>query len=331
MGPLAAVERFLERLFERQAARLFKTAIRPIQVQRRLERAMEGSRVRDGARMLVPHRFTVRLAPNDLAALRSAAPSLAADLADGALAFARGHGYSLLDRPTVALRSDASVEAGDIVVDAADLSRPDEGDGARFDPASADSGPQLAEGRPAESPEKRATMPGPPAGSGVTAGPTDDRQRSHPTRSADQTSVFALPASEGPRATIREIRPDGSSRTIAFDGRPLTIGRAPDNGLVIRDGRASRHHARIDGRRGTLVLTDLGSTNGSFVNDRRIESVALGAGDRVRIGTTAFVVEAVGDAIDLPGSTPREDAADASSAARPRSTGGPPAAPPAAR
>src|SRR5207245_2866523 len=49
MGPLAAVERFLERLFERQAARLFKTGIRPIQVQRRLERAMEGTRIRDGA------------------------------------------------------------------------------------------------------------------------------------------------------------------------------------------------------------------------------------------------------------------------------------------
>src|SRR6267154_5460963 len=77
MGPLAAVERFLERLFERQTARLFRTAIRPIQVQRRLERAMEGSRVRDGSRTLVPHRFTIRLTPDDLAAVRGAAPSLA--------------------------------------------------------------------------------------------------------------------------------------------------------------------------------------------------------------------------------------------------------------
>ena len=40
------------------------------------------------------------------------APSLAADLADGALAFARSHGYSLLDRPMVALRSDPAVQAG---------------------------------------------------------------------------------------------------------------------------------------------------------------------------------------------------------------------------
>jgi pSer/pThr/pTyr-binding forkhead associated (FHA) protein len=109
-----------------------------------------------------------------------------------------------------------------------------------------------------------------------------------------------VPRIDGPRATLREIRPDRSSRTLTFDGRPLTIGRAPDNGLVLRDGRASRHHARIDGRRGTLVLTDLGSTNGSFVNDRRVESIALGEGDRIRIGLTGLLVESI-DAGTLDG------------------------------
>ena len=99
----------------------------------------------------------------------------------------------------------------------------------------------------------------------------------------DATAVFVVPTAEGPRATIREIRPDRSSCTFAFEGRPLTIGRSSDNGLVLRDGRASRHHARIDVRRGSLVLTDLGSTNGSWVNDRRVESIALGEGDQVRI------------------------------------------------
>ena len=109
----------------------------------------------------------------------------------------------------------------------------------------------------------------------------------------DATAVFVIPTAEGPRATIREIRPDRSSRTFAFEGRPLTIGRSSDNGLVLRDGRASRHHARIDVRRGSLVLTDLGSTNGSWVNDRRVDSIALGEGDQVRIGMTTLIIEAV--------------------------------------
>jgi fatty-acyl-CoA synthase len=50
--------------------------------------------------------------------------------------------------------------------------------------------------------------------------------------------VFVVPVAEGPIATIREIRPDASGRTVRFDGRPMTVGRAPDNTLVLRDGRA---------------------------------------------------------------------------------------------
>jgi hypothetical protein len=278
MGPLAAVERFLERLFERQSARLFRTAIRPVQVQRRLERSMEEDRSRDGVRTVVPHRFTVRLHPDDLAALRAAAPELASTLADAALAFARGHGYTLLDRPVVAILADASVAPGDIAVDAEDrhggarLSRTLDRPAVRAEPA----GPKVVDLEPGSQPDTR--------------GAPDTRDQPAP---ADQTAVFVVPGIDGPRATIREIRPDHSSRTIAFDGRPLTIGRAADNGVVLRDGRASRHHARIDGRRGSLVLSDLGSTNGSFVNDRRIDSIALGEGDRIRVGTTTLLIETI--------------------------------------
>ena len=118
MGALAAVERFLERLFEGQSARIFRTGLRPIQVQRRIERAMETHRVRDGGRTIVPHRLVVRLAADDLTALRAATPGLAASLADSALAYARAHAYTLLERPSVTLRADPSVVGGEIAVDA---------------------------------------------------------------------------------------------------------------------------------------------------------------------------------------------------------------------
>jgi hypothetical protein len=275
MGPLATIEHFLERLFEGQSARLFRTAIRPIQVQRRLERTMEEARRRDGSRTVVPHRFVVRLQPDDLAALGSADRQLAASLADNALAFARAHGYTLLDRPSVSLRADPSVAVGDIAIDGSVDASPDaelsDAEARSFDPVI-----------------QEASTP-------------------------DQTAVYVVPAIDGPLATIREIRPDRSSRTVRFDGRPLTIGRASDNGLVLRDGRASRHHARIDGRRGTLVLTDLRSTNGSFVNDRRIDSIALGEGDRIRLGTTTLVLESIDDLpnTDERASQPDDDPARA--------------------
>ena len=294
MGPLAAVERFLERLFERQSARLFRTSIRPVQVQRRLERTMEQDRVRDGIRTIVPHRFDIHLNPDDLGALRAAAPELASTLADAALAFARNHGYTLLDRPVVAIRADRTVAAGDIAVDAVNAGErragsedhavhtPDESRGTGDRGLDAGLGAVRSTG----------------AGTGLDRPP-----------SSDQTAVFVVPGVEGPRATIREIRPDQSSRTISFDGRPLTIGRANDNAVALRDGRASRQHARIDVRRGSLVLSDLGSTNGSFVNDRRVESIALGEGDRIRVGTTILLVEAItaGDSKDPSATSARDD------------------------
>jgi hypothetical protein len=262
MGPLAAVERFLERLFERQTARIFKTSIRPIQVQRRVERAMESGRLRNGGRTHVPHRFIVRLSPADMTAIRASDPNLAADLADAALAFARSHGYTLAGRPVVSLAVQPSLAPGDVAIEADAIQSADD-----FAPPIDDASDGLRGAGPSVSDASAAGR--------------------------DGTAVFVLPTNDGPRATLREIRPDRTTRTIEFDGRPLTIGRGAENEIVLRDARASRHHARIDSRRGSLVLTDVGSTNGSFVNDRRVDSVALGEGDRIRLGTTVLVVEVV--------------------------------------
>lgn len=269
MGPLAALERFFERLFERQTARLFRTKLQPIQLQRRVERAMESGRVREGNRTNVPSRYAIHLAPEDLGALREAHPSLAADLADSALAFARGHGYHLPDRPTVGLVADRRVATGDVRVEAG--GEPDRAAGPRA---------ASAEG------ESAGTASGGPTGGSAT----DERPE------IDRTAVFVVPAPSAPKVSLREIRPNGSTRSIQLDGRPLTIGRASDNGLVLNDSRASRRHARLFARSGVFVLADLGSTNGSFVNDRRVEEMPLGEGDRIRIGDTILVLESVEEA-----------------------------------
>jgi len=70
----------------------------------------------------------------------------------------------------------------------------------------------------------------------------------------------------------------------------MRIGRAPDNDLILGDGRVSRHHGRIAGRLGTLVYTDLGSTNGSRVNGEAVIEVVLGPGDRILVGDTTLEV-----------------------------------------
>lgn len=68
------------------------------------------------------------------------------------------------------------------------------------------------------------------------------------------------------------------------------IGRTPDNDIVVSDVLASRHHAQVSSRGAALVIEDLGSVNGTFVNGRRVSSAQLTDGDVVTIGNSDFVV-----------------------------------------
>src|SRR5215208_2654660 len=118
MRPLAALERFFERIFERPSARLFRARLQPVQVQRRIERAMESERLSGADRTLVPNRFRVHLHPDDLASFGDMVETLASELADGALGFARAHRYALADRPRVDLLADPGATRGDVRVEA---------------------------------------------------------------------------------------------------------------------------------------------------------------------------------------------------------------------
>jgi hypothetical protein len=86
---------------------------------------------------------------------------------------------------------------------------------------------------------------------------------------------------------------------IALGMTAIRIGRGRDNGLVLSDSQASTHHAEIAPGPGgnSYQITDLNSTNGTFVNEQRLIPNAprpLNPGDMVRIGTTSFAYEVVG-------------------------------------
>jgi pSer/pThr/pTyr-binding forkhead associated (FHA) protein len=66
--------------------------------------------------------------------------------------------------------------------------------------------------------------------------------------------------------------------------RSITIGRQKDNTIVLDNPRVSGYHARIDKTGSDYVLTDLQSTNGTFVNNVNVVSRKLLHGDRIRIG-----------------------------------------------
>lgn len=75
-------------------------------------------------------------------------------------------------------------------------------------------------------------------------------------------------------------------------GAMKTLGRAPRADFIVDAALVSRIHCRITATpAGQLEVHDLKSTNGTFVNGRRVERATLVAGDRLKIGRVEFVVE----------------------------------------
>jgi pSer/pThr/pTyr-binding forkhead associated (FHA) protein len=86
--------------------------------------------------------------------------------------------------------------------------------------------------------------------------------------------------------------PDAPSYERDLDGPEIIIGRAPTASLVITDSSASRHHARLFERDGQWWVEDLGTRNGTWLNDRPVTAASnLQPGDRIRLGDTVVRVD----------------------------------------
>lgn len=84
----------------------------------------------------------------------------------------------------------------------------------------------------------------------------------------------------------------GTRREISLGPQPLTIGRMPPADLILADPEVSRRHCRIDVTGSEALLADLGSTNGTFVNGRKLDAPALLDPDtRIGIGGHLLVYE----------------------------------------
>ena len=88
--------------------------------------------------------------------------------------------------------------------------------------------------------------------------------------------------------TVEGVPPDG---VYAVKGKSR-IGRGEESEIVLLDPSVSRAHAVVEVTAGVAVVRDLGSTNGTFVNGRRVASESLHDGDELRLGNTRMRFEA---------------------------------------
>ena len=78
---------------------------------------------------------------------------------------------------------------------------------------------------------------------------------------------------------------------ILDPNRETIVGRTKEAGIVLPEEMVSRHHAKIEPKNGMFIVTDLGSTNGSYVNGEKIIKAKIREGDRILFGTSIFKVE----------------------------------------
>ncbi|HYE62675.1 MAG TPA: FHA domain-containing protein [Phycisphaerales bacterium] len=130
-------------------------------------------------------------------------------------------------------------------------------------------------------------------------------------------------------ASLVLVREDGKQQEVPLK-RQAIVGRQTDCTIRIPDSGISRHHCELTLGDGKVMLRDLGSSNGTYVNRVKVTQAELGAGDLISIGNLVFVVKidgspAVIDAEEAwdEGAVPIASAATKPAAAKPAAPAAP--------
>ena len=99
------------------------------------------------------------------------------------------------------------------------------------------------------------------------------------------------------------IRGNDQGTRFELHDQTIRLGRDAANAVQLHDSEVSRHHAQVQREGNALTIRDLGSSNGTFVNGKRVSSHVLESGDHVQLGGTLMLYTG-------PGTQPKEDLSD---------------------
>ena len=249
MSMLRNLEARLTDLVEGTFGRVFRSAVRPVEIARKLAREMDEHKTVSVSRVYVPNEYVVWLSPEDSERFEGMRGELIDELGAYLLEHARREKLALLSRPQIEFRSDDRLSLGEFGIQARLVSSPDEPDP-----------------RHEEVPVQ--------AGHGNTM--------VYSTASRLREPVEAM---QGTRPSRALLLAEGRRHVIGPGG--ALVGRSRECDVVLSDANVSRRHAEVrPAAAGTWIISDLGSTNGVRVNGRQIGGAqTLAAGDRIVLGT----------------------------------------------
>jgi FhaA, N-terminal domain/FHA domain len=252
MSVLRSIESKIEGLFEGVFGRAFRTHVQPVELARKLAKEMDEHRSVSVSRVYVPNEYTIYLSPGDRQQFASYEGSLVGELQEYLAEHARREAYALLTPPRVVITTDTDLATGEFGI-ATRLVQPEV---------------PLPEPAPAAPPqgEPGATMVYRPRAPIVDEAPA-----------------------EPPEVEREVVTLTVDGRTYPLTARRVVLGRSRECDIRIPDANVSRRHAEVRQEGATHWVVDLGSTNGTEVNGRRVERTKLSDGDRITIGSTDVV------------------------------------------
>jgi len=247
---LRAIEQKIEALFEGIFGRAFRTNVQPVELARKLAKEMDDHRTVSVSRVYVPNEYTVYLSPEDRGQFESYESNLKGELQEYLAEHARREQYALLSSPRVQLETDADLDRGEFGI-ATRIVQPEKHRGEAAVPE--------------EQLEPGATM--------IYKG------------SAAQVPTEAVSAAElGMEEELVTLSFDGSRHEVKQ--RRVVLGRSRDCDIQLTDTNVSRRHAELRQEGASYWIVDLGSTNGTEVNGKRVKRAKLQAGDTITLGST---------------------------------------------
>jgi hypothetical protein len=243
---LRGIEQRLERIFEGVFGRAFRTNVQPVELARKLAKEMDEHRSTSVTRVYVPNEYTIYLSPGDREQFEAYENSLVSELEEYLSEHAARENYALLTAPRVVFETDEDLGVGEFGIATRMAQYGRRGD---------EEAPEV--------PAPGATMVYKP--------------RTQPTEAASLVEL-------GVEREIAVLRWNG--QRCVLEQRRSVLGRSRDADVQIEDPNVSRRHAEIVQEGSTYWLVDLGSTNGTEVDGRRVQRARLDDGSRFTIGET---------------------------------------------
>ncbi len=290
MGVLQRFEKRLENLVEGAFARVFKGVVHPVEIASAMQREADAHKsILGGGRTLVPNRYIIDLSPADHDRLAQYAAPLAQELAQTQAEFIGEQGWMVYGDVIVEIERGDGLDTGMFRI-AAEVYTGGVDDGGDWQQGYGD---QLSQQSGQQAPTSGAGEgygADPYAGATGYGAPVSGAGADAYASAGQYGDGYAAPVSSGPVPGVNR-----QARLIAADGRQFAvavgstvIGRGEGSQVRLTDVGISRQHARLEFDGGRVVLTDLGSTNGTTVNGSRVNAATLQHGDVVQLGTTTL-------------------------------------------